>query len=176
MDVRDTHSVLSEAVERVRSERSPVLIEAITYRFRGHSMADPEDYRTKEEVAAWRERDPVQVFGRTLIGEGALTDEELEGIDAEAMARVDEAVAFAEASPFPTPESLYDDIYVLRDGSRGWYSVQTSDEAAAGSTPAELEGASDDEIPQQLTSALAAGEDGREAGEMSSPGLPESGA
>src|SRR5439155_1237572 len=72
MDVLDTHAVLSWAVERVRTERRPVLVEAITYRFRGHSMADPEQYRTKEEVARWRERDPIPAFGELLLGAGVL--------------------------------------------------------------------------------------------------------
>ena len=63
MDVLDTHAVLCEAMRQVREERRPVLVEAVTYRFRGHSMADPEEYRSKEEVALWRERDPIPAFG-----------------------------------------------------------------------------------------------------------------
>jgi pyruvate dehydrogenase E1 component alpha subunit len=59
MDVVETHAVVSEAVRQVREERRPVLVEAVTYRFRGHSMADPEQYRSKEEVAQWRARDPI---------------------------------------------------------------------------------------------------------------------
>src|SRR5271166_3952150 len=106
MDVRDTYAVVSEAVRRVREDRQPVLVEAVTYRFRGHSMADPEQYRTKEEVAKWRERDPISTFGALLLAEGVLGQAELDRIDADAMARVDAAVAFAEASPFPAPESL----------------------------------------------------------------------
>ena len=159
MDVLDTHRVVSEAVERVRETHSPVLIEAITYRFRGHSMADPERYRSREEVAAWRERDPLPVFGGQLKEAGIVSDEQLAEIDAQAMATVDKAVEFAEASPFPEPESLYDDIYVLGDTSRGWYSVETTDERTAGPAGGEDTAASNDEIPQQLTSALAAGED-----------------
>jgi pyruvate dehydrogenase E1 component alpha subunit len=159
MDVQDTFAVVSEAVARVRSERRPVLIEAITYRFRGHSMADPEQYRSKDEVAAWRERDPIPAFGQALLAQGAITAEQIEQIDAEAMARVDAAVEFAERSPFPAPDALYDDIYVLPEHSRGWYSVQTTDAIGA---QAPDEHAANDEIPQQLTSALAAGEDGLE--------------
>jgi pyruvate dehydrogenase E1 component alpha subunit len=159
MDVLDTHRVVSEAVEQVRETHSPVLIEAITYRFRGHSMADPERYRSREEVAAWRERDPLPVFGSQLKEAGIVDDEQLATIDSEAMATVDAAVEFAEASPFPEPESLYDDIYVLGDTSRGWYSVETTDERAAGPAGGEDTRAANDEIPQQLTSALAAGED-----------------
>src|SRR6185312_4403913 len=74
MDVLDTHAVVAEAVERVRSERRPVLIEAITYRFRGHSMADPEQYRSKEEVAQWRQRDPIPAFAERLLRDGVIDD------------------------------------------------------------------------------------------------------
>jgi pyruvate dehydrogenase E1 component alpha subunit len=98
MDVMDTYNVTSEALRIAREERRPVLVEAVTYRFRGHSMADPEEYRTKEQVDQWRKRDPLAVFG-------------------------DASVAFADASPYPSPNDLYDDIYVLGDQVRGWYSV-----------------------------------------------------
>jgi pyruvate dehydrogenase E1 component alpha subunit len=126
MDVLDTHTVLSEAVERVRRDRRPVLVEAITYRFRGHSMADPEQYRTKEEVARWRERDPIPAFAARLVEEGVLEQQDVERIDAEALARVDAAVEFAEGSPFPTADSLYDDVYVLGPEVRGRYSMASA--------------------------------------------------
>jgi pyruvate dehydrogenase E1 component alpha subunit len=113
MDVLDTHKVVAEAVRRVREDRRPLLVEAVTYRFRGHSMADPEDYRTKEEVIQWRERDPIPAFGNLLEREGILSSEQREQIDHEAIERVEEAVSFAESSPFPAPETLYDDVYVL---------------------------------------------------------------
>ncbi|MGP0103203.1 MAG: pyruvate dehydrogenase (acetyl-transferring) E1 component subunit alpha [Solirubrobacteraceae bacterium] len=156
MDVLDTHAVLVEAVRRVREERQPVLVEAVTYRFRGHSMADPEQYRTKEEVARWRERDPLPAFGELLVREGVLEEAERERIDAEAIARVDAAVEFAEASPFPTPESLYDDVYVLDQEVRGSYSVRTT---APETAPVESLESRAGEIPQQITTALEAGED-----------------
>jgi len=123
MDVLDTHRTIGEAVKRAREERQPVLVEAITYRFRGHSMADPEEYRTKEQVAEWRKRDPIELFSKRLIEEGVLDRAALEELDAAAVARVDDAVAFADASPFPTLESLYDNVYVLGEQVRGWYSV-----------------------------------------------------
>jgi TPP-dependent pyruvate/acetoin dehydrogenase alpha subunit len=160
MDVLDTHTVLSEAIERVRTERRPLLVEAVTYRFRGHSMADPEQYRSKEEVAHWRERDPLVTFAARLQGEGVLTEVDVKRIDEEAIATVDEAVEFADASPFPSAESLYDDIYVLGEGSRGWYSVETTEDREQ--APSLREQDSNQEIPQQLTSALAAGEDSGE--------------
>jgi pyruvate dehydrogenase E1 component alpha subunit len=129
MDVLDTFHVTSEAIRRARDERRPILVEAITYRFRGHSMADPEEYRTKEQVAEWRRRDPVVTFGDRLVGEGVVDDAERERMDAAAVEIVDGAVLFAEASPFPPPESLYDDVYVLGDQVQGWYSI---DERSAG--------------------------------------------
>lgn len=113
MDVLDTHAVASEALRRVREDRRPLLVEAVTYRFRGHSMADPEAYRTKEEVAQWRERDPIPAFANLLEREGVLTAGQREQIDSEAVQRVDEAVELAERSPFPEPSTLYDDVYVL---------------------------------------------------------------
>ncbi|MEA2314229.1 MAG: pyruvate dehydrogenase component alpha subunit [Solirubrobacteraceae bacterium] len=173
MDVLDTYAVLHEAVQRVREDRRPVLVEAVTYRFRGHSMADPEQYRSKEEVARWRERDPIQTFGDLLVREHAIDEAERERIDEQALARVDAAVAFAEDSPFPAPESLYDDVYVLDQDVRGWYSVESPGDHRVASRSADADGAPDghaanDEIPQQLTEALAAGEDGAEAAQESS--------
>ncbi len=165
MDVLDTHKVLCEAVKRVREERCPVLVEAVTYRFRGHSMADPEQYRTKEEVAHWRERDPIPAFADLLIREGVIDETARAQIDADAVARVDAAVEFADASPFPSPESLYDDVYVLDPNVRGRYSASTAEETSRAQAPVPSssdEPAANDEIPQQLTHALAAGEDGGE--------------
>ncbi|HEX4467178.1 MAG TPA: pyruvate dehydrogenase (acetyl-transferring) E1 component subunit alpha [Solirubrobacteraceae bacterium] len=175
MDVLDTYSVLTEAVARVREERRPLLVEAVTYRFRGHSMADPEQYRTKEEVARWRERDPIPAFAAKLIDAGVIDASTPGQMDAEAIAAVDDAVAFADASPFPSPESLYDDVYVLDQGVRGWYSVESAEERAEAATtsgsPTSIEASDDaarnDEIPQRLTHALSVGEDAErpEAGE-----------
>jgi len=159
MDVVDTHRVLAEAAARVREQRRPVLVEAVTYRFRGHSMADPEQYRSKEEVARWRERDPISTFSARLLEEGILDEDALAGIDAQALAQVDAAVEFAEASPYPRPESLYDDVYVLDGEVRGTYTTRRSAAAPTGDRPG---AAVNDEIPQQLTEALAVGEDGGE--------------
>jgi pyruvate dehydrogenase E1 component alpha subunit len=129
MDVAATHEVMREAIRRAREERQPILVEAITYRFRGHSMADPEEYRTKEQVAEWRKRDPIHTFADRLVQEGVLEEDEPGRLDEAAVKRVDDAVAFADAAAFPTPESLYDHIYVFGDQVRGWYSV---DERSAG--------------------------------------------
>jgi pyruvate dehydrogenase E1 component alpha subunit len=123
MDVADTYEVMTEAIDRVRSERTPVLVEAVTYRFRGHSMADPEEYRSKEQVEEWRKRDPIKNFASKL------DDVDLDALDEEVTARIDEAVKFADGSDFPPPESIYDHVYVLGDQVKGWYSV---DERSAG--------------------------------------------
>src|SRR3954451_14126421 len=125
MDVLDTYAVMHEAIERVRTERTPLLVEAITYRFRGHSAADPEEYRSKEQVAEWRKRDPITSFAERL----GLDEDEARQLDQAAVERIDEAVTFADSSPFPPPESLYDHVYVLGDQVKGWYSV---DERSAG--------------------------------------------
>jgi pyruvate dehydrogenase E1 component alpha subunit len=129
MDVVETHGVMCEAISRVREERRPLLVEAVTYRFRGHSMADPEEYRTKEQVAEWRRRDPIAGFAERLVREGHMEEGAPDEIDRATIARIDEAVTFADDSPFPEPESLYDHIYVLGDQVGGWYSV---DERSAG--------------------------------------------
>lgn len=129
MDVVDTYTTMREAIRRAREERQPILVEAMTYRFRGHSMADPEEYRTKDQVAEWRERDPILTFGRDLVEKGTLAAGEQEEIDSAVVKRIDDAVAFADASAFPPPESLYDHVYVLESDSDSWYSV---DERSAG--------------------------------------------
>jgi pyruvate dehydrogenase E1 component alpha subunit len=134
MDVAATREVMRDAIRQARDDRRPMLVEAVTYRFRGHSMADPEEYRTKDEVAEWRRRDPIPSFARRLVDEGVVPDGTLEEIDRDVGARIDRAVAFADRAPFPPPESLYDHIYVLGDQVKGWYSV---DERSAGARKGE---------------------------------------
>jgi pyruvate dehydrogenase E1 component alpha subunit len=125
MDVLDVESCVSTALEHARGERRPLLIEAVTYRFRGHSVADPEEYRSREEVEQWRTRDPLATFANAMIGAGLLTTAQVEQIDAEVMHEVEQAVEFADQSPFPSLDSLYDNVYAFGDQVRGWYSVDT---------------------------------------------------
>ena len=160
MDVLDAYAVVCEAVRRVREERQPLLVEAVTYRFRGHSMADPEQYRSKEEVAQWRARDPIPAFGELLVREGVIDESERDRVDAEARERVEAAVEFADRSPFPEADSLYDDVYVLDQQVRGTYSVRTTDPQAH-PVPADeqAQAQAGDEIPQQMTDALVLGEE-----------------
>ena len=158
MDVIDTYQTVCAAIARARSERHPQLVEAITYRFRGHSMADPERYRTREQVQEWRGRDPIETFPARLIAEGKLDEPAVSELEMRAHKAVDEAVEFAERSPFPEPEALYEDIYVLGDQVRGSYSLRTTEPRDGGpSERSEL--AATGEIARQITAALAAGQE-----------------
>jgi pyruvate dehydrogenase E1 component alpha subunit len=124
MELLDVHACVSEALEKARSDRAPQLVEAVTYRYRGHSMADPEQYRTKEQVEEWRARDPLTTFPQRLIDADVLSEDDVKRLDDEAMKTVDEAVEFADASPHPDLDSLYDDIYVMGDQvSESWFST-----------------------------------------------------
>jgi pyruvate dehydrogenase E1 component alpha subunit len=145
MDVLDVHATISEALEKAR-KGEPQLVEAVTYRYRGHSMADPEEYRTKEEVEEWRRRDPIEVFAKRSKEDDLLSDKGVERLDEQATEAVDEAVEFADDSPFPDLDSLYDDIYVLEGDVPGWWSVDErtpevhrgEKEREAGEVPHEL--------------------------------------
>ncbi|MBI4216444.1 MAG: pyruvate dehydrogenase (acetyl-transferring) E1 component subunit alpha [Chloroflexi bacterium] len=110
-DVEAVYEAAQAAVEQVRSGRGPYLLEAVTYRFRGHSMADAVLYRTREEEEQWKARDPIELLRRRLEKDGQLTGPELAALQAEAEQVVAAAVAFAEASPPPPPEALYEDVY-----------------------------------------------------------------
>ena len=152
MDVLDVHSVVTEALRCAREERRPQLVEAVTYRYRGHSMADPEEYRTKEEVEEWRGRDPIKTFAERVVEEGVLTKEDVERFDKEAIAAVDEAVKFADESPFPDLDSLYDDIYVFDSDVPAWWTVdERSPEVHRGEHERQA-----GEVPHQLAEQGAA--------------------
>lgn len=112
MDLIAVRAVLAEAVGRARVEKRPTLIEAETYRYRGHSMSDPGKYRTKEEVEEMMRFDPIHLFGKRLMEQERFTQADLEAVDKEVLAQVDEAVRFAEESGLPPPETLYEDVYV----------------------------------------------------------------
>jgi len=112
MDVLAVREATARMLRLARDERQPGLLETITYRFRGHSVADAGKlYRTPEEIASWRERDPIVLFGRVLAERGLMTADDALKIDAEVAAEVQESVAFADASPDPDIATLYDNIY-----------------------------------------------------------------
>lgn len=111
MDVVAVADAVGQLLERARKGRGPSLLEAMTYRYRGHSMADPELYRSKDEVEWWRAHDPIRRFEQRLVDGRLATAEDLERIRAEAEQTVREAVAFAESSPEPSPDTLFQNIY-----------------------------------------------------------------
>jgi pyruvate dehydrogenase E1 component subunit alpha len=121
MDVLAVREAVGEGVRLAREERRPTLLEAFTYRYRGHSAADPEVYREREEVEEWRAKDPIESFARRCVEAGVLGEREVEEVRAKADAAVREAVEFAEASPEPPLDTLYESLYVL--DSAGWYAV-----------------------------------------------------
>ena len=114
MDVLSVYDGLSEAVERARKEDLPTLVEARTYRFMGHSMSDPAHgtYRTKEELAEHRQRDPIKRFTSTLESLDIINQEYIDDLDSKIREVVDQAVTFADESPDPTPEDLTANVYL----------------------------------------------------------------
>jgi pyruvate dehydrogenase E1 component alpha subunit len=111
MDIMDVRETASRMIEEVRSGSGPQLLEVVTYRFRGHSMGDPERYRKPEEVHKWQENDPIGIFRKFLIEKQIASEEELNQQDLIAEKEIQEAVEFAESSPEPSPEDLYKDVY-----------------------------------------------------------------
>jgi len=112
MDVLQVREDASRVLETIRKEGGPYLLEIMTYRYRGHSMGDPERYREKAEVKKWEEEDPIGFFRKHMIENDIATEKDLDQQDEEAMKIVDEAVAFAESSPDPGKEALFEHIYV----------------------------------------------------------------
>jgi pyruvate dehydrogenase E1 component subunit alpha len=112
MDVLAVYDEVRMAVEKARQEGGPQYIEAITYRFRGHSISDPGTYRSDQEKKLWKERDPILNFRTRLLKNGMAVEAELESIDYEEQELLEETVKFAEESPFPEPDELWTDIYV----------------------------------------------------------------
>lgn len=111
MDVSAVYEATQKALAYIRETGHPYLLEAVTYRFRGHSMGDPERYRAQEEVKRWQENDPIGIFRARLLKEAAATEAELDALDTKAQADTDKAVEFAEASPEPGMDELFADVY-----------------------------------------------------------------
>jgi pyruvate dehydrogenase E1 component alpha subunit len=112
MDVLKVTEVVMEAVESARDGGGPSLIECNTYRYREHGEFDiPTDYRTKDEVKEWRELDPIKIFRDRLVAEGTATEETLDDVDRELDQEVEEASAWALASPEPAAEEAFTDLF-----------------------------------------------------------------
>ncbi|MGD8896379.1 MAG: pyruvate dehydrogenase (acetyl-transferring) E1 component subunit alpha [Acidobacteriota bacterium] len=112
MDLLAVREALGEAIERARKDKQPTLLEAETYRYRGHSMSDPGKYRTKDEIEEMMSHDPVLLFAKHLRKKHRVAATHLEAMDKDVIAQVEDAVKYAEQSPWPAPETLYEDVYV----------------------------------------------------------------
>ena len=115
MDVEAVHEAVGRAAERARAGEGPTFLEFRTYRYRGHSMSDPQKYRSKDEVEQYKQRDPIEMIKSRILAQGIATEEELNAIDQKIKVIVDEAVKFAEESPYPTAEEAYKDVYMQAD-------------------------------------------------------------
>jgi len=111
MDVLTVYEASQKAIEHVRAGNGPFLLEIYTYRFRGHSMGDPERYRTPEEVKKWQDNDPIGRYRNYLIGHKIASARLLDELDAQVEEEVQKAVEFAENSPEPGLEELFRDVY-----------------------------------------------------------------
>lgn len=112
MDAIEVYEQTKKAIAGIQAGEGPQFLEVITYRYEGHSMGDPLRYRTKDEVEKWREDDPIGIQERHILQDFGGTQAELQQIDEEVEVVIEEAVKFAEESPFPPPEALFEDIYV----------------------------------------------------------------
>jgi len=111
MNVLEVRDAAEEAIGFVRENSTPYFLEVVTYRYRGHSIGDPERYRDSEEVDKWREDDPIGIFRAYLTDNGVFSSDELTKEEELADHEIEEAVAFAESSPNPPPEALFENIY-----------------------------------------------------------------
>ena len=113
MDVLAVREATQRAVERARKQSLPTLLEVRTYRFMGHSMSDPGNYRTRAEIEKYQERDPIKVFSESLRQRGVLTDARLKEIEDRVRQEIERAVKFADESPEPAPEELFTHVYAM---------------------------------------------------------------
>jgi pyruvate dehydrogenase E1 component alpha subunit len=112
MNVLEVRAAAQKYFELVRRGTGPFFLEVTTYRYRGHSMGDPERYRKPEEIKKWQEEDPIGIYHRHLTENNLVTADELEALEKQADADVRDAIQFAESSPEPDPATLFDNIYV----------------------------------------------------------------
>lgn len=111
MRPEDVHEAIEEAATRARNGQGPTLLDIRTYRYKGHSMSDPQKYRTKDEVAEWQEQDPIEHCLRVIQENKWMSEKELQDVSDWVKKEVDECVEFAENSPYPEGKELYEDIY-----------------------------------------------------------------
>jgi hypothetical protein len=122
MDVAEVREGVAEGIRLAREEQRPTVLEAFTYRYRGHSAADPEIYREREEVEEWQEKDPIESFARRCVEAGVLGEREVQQARDAAEETVKAAVEFAAASPEPPLDTMYENLYAQTEPG-GWYAV-----------------------------------------------------
>jgi pyruvate dehydrogenase E1 component alpha subunit len=115
MNPEAVHEAVARAVKRARAGEGPTLLEMKTYRYKGHSMSDPQKYRTKEEVEAYKEKDPVETSRTMLLEYFKVPVEDIEAINERVRLEVEDCVQFAEESPWPSDDELLKDVYVQQD-------------------------------------------------------------
>ena len=115
MKCETVHEAIYEACERARRGEGPTFLEIKTYRYRGHSMSDPASYRTKEEVADYKTKDPIETTKATILSKKYATEKELDEMEEEILAIVNKSVEFAESSPYPEADLIYKHNYVEDD-------------------------------------------------------------
>lgn len=115
MSPEAVHIAVERAVRRAREGEGPTLLEMKTYRYKGHSMSDPQKYRTKEEVEEYKEKDPIDVVRQALLGPFGVSEQDIAVIDEFVRIEVEEAVKFAEESPWPDDSELLKDVYIQQD-------------------------------------------------------------
>lgn len=111
MDVIEVYESVHSEVERIRNESSPGFLEILTYRYKGHSMSDPAKYRTRDELDAYREQDPLLLLKARMIKDGHISDQQFQELDLKYKKLCDDAVKFADRSDQPSLQSLYEDVY-----------------------------------------------------------------
>jgi pyruvate dehydrogenase E1 component alpha subunit len=115
MSPEAVHDAIKEAAERGRRGDGPTLLDIQTYRYKGHSMSDPQKYRTKEELGEFQEKDPIEYVRNVLTTQGWNTPEELKAVEKEVKAQVEDSIEFAENSPYPEASELYEDVYMTEN-------------------------------------------------------------
>ena len=112
MNLIDMYNVVKQATDRVRAGIGPQIIEAKTYRYKGHSMSDPATYRSKEELLAYKNKDPIESIKNLIVEKKYATEEGLKNIEKKVKGIIQEAVEFAKSSVEPSKEELYNDVYI----------------------------------------------------------------
>jgi len=115
MSPEDVCASIKKAAKRGRKGEGPTLLNIETYRYKGHSMSDPQKYRTKDEVNEYQEKDPITHVKNILLDQKWMTADEIKAVEKEVKVEVEEAVKFAEESPLPEPHELYEDVYTQED-------------------------------------------------------------